>query len=150
MEIVSSPQLHQDIARWVDARIPGDHHRMPHDGAVAIGFIENGKPIAGAIFEHYARWNIFAAIAIEKGHGLPRRACRALCEYPFVQLECLRITALVASRNIRSIDFLVRFGFVYEGTMLNATPTDSHLVFGLLKKDCKWITEQQRNAISPA
>ncbi len=150
MRIVSDARLHRDIARWVDARIPGDHQRGFNEGTVAIGFMDDDGPFAGVVFQNYSRWNIFGAIAIEKGRTLPRRACRVICEYPFVQLNCQRITGLVASKNLRSIDFIVRFGFTYEGTMLDATPTDSHLVFGLLKRKCKWITEQQRKAVTRA
>lgn len=140
IQIISAPQLHQSIAQWVDARIPGDHlHGFP-DNVSATGFVSDGKPFAGVVYYDYCKWNIMAAIAVEKPHGLPRRALRAIFDYPFVQLDCLRITALIASKNKASIDFCERLGFRLEGVMEDATPTDSHLIYGLLKRNCIWHT----------
>jgi len=139
MEIISHPQLHQDIGRWVDLRIPGDHVRGFGPNVTAIGFVENGKPVGGVTYYNFTGYNILAAIAIEPKFSLPRRALRAIFHYPFVQLGCLRITALIGTKNVVSMDFCVRLGFKYEGTLRRATPTDDHLIYGLIKEECRWI-----------
>ena len=139
IEIVSAPQLHADIGKWVNERIKGDGWRGFNDGAVAIGFTQDGKPIGGIVYYDYTGCNILAAIAVEDGRALSRRCLRAIFEYPFVQLDCLRMTALICSRNTKSVDFCERLGFKYEGTLRRATPTDDLLVFGLIKEECRWI-----------
>lgn len=139
MEIVSAPALHQDIARWVNERIPGEYYRQFNEGTKAIGCMDGDKLVAGVLYFGYTTHDINMAVAVEPGFSFQRRTLKAFFTYPFTQLNCLRVSAKIASRNLLSIKLVERVGFIYEGTIRHATPHDDFLLFGLLREDCKWL-----------
>jgi ribosomal-protein-serine acetyltransferase len=74
-----------------------------------------------------------------EGKGLITKACQAMIEYAFDELEMNRIEIRCSAENLRSAAVPERLGFKLEGTlrkaeMLNGRPHD-FLVFGLLADD---------------
>lgn len=70
---------------------------------------------------------------------LTRMFLRALFYYPFLQLHCRRVTALIDDDNERSLRLVEHCGFEQEGRMRHATARGDVLVYGLLKEHCRWL-----------
>ena len=63
----------------------------------------------------------------------------AMFDYPFNQLGVNRITGLVAKKNKEARRFDEHLGFKYEGNMRHALADDDMLIYGMLKRECKWL-----------
>jgi len=74
-----------------------------------------------------------------EGKGIITKACKAMIEYAFDELEMNRVEIRCSTENRRSAAVPERLGFRLEGTlrqaeMLNGRPHD-FLIFGLLAED---------------
>lgn len=123
------------LGPWVSERTGGTW--TPHRGTT-IGRVEDGKIIAGVIYEDYNKANVICHIAGE-GNWASRRFLNVIFDYPFNQLKVKRITVPVASNNEKSINLVTRMGFALECTLSQATPdADIHL-FRMFRDECKYI-----------
>jgi len=59
--------------------------------------------------------------------------------YPFDQIGCNRITALIKEKNKMALKTCIRLGFKKEGLLREAQDGENLVVLGMLKKECKWI-----------
>lgn len=104
---------------------------------MTIGVEHNGELIAGIVFfDWFPAWgNIYVAVA-GNGNWCSRRFLRCCYAYAFVQMQCKRVTVLIAENNRAAIELVLRIGFKLEG-ILRGEP--NCLVFGLLKNEAmKW------------
>jgi len=98
-------------------------------------------PTAVLVYNHYDKPDIWMHIAAEPG----RMWCtpdflQHIFEYPFVQLDCGRVTALVARPNVKLRKLLLHVGFKEEGVMRESLPTGDDLIaYGMLRRECRWI-----------
>lgn len=103
------------------------------------------KKLAGVIGLNYINWtNKSTMIGYwlgEKyqGKGIMTKACKALIQYCFEELNLERIEIRVATENIKSQAIPERLGFQKEGCLRNAEVLyDQYIdlyVYGLLKKE---------------
>jgi RimJ/RimL family protein N-acetyltransferase len=125
------------VGEWVRQRIPeigpswGEWYQ-------AIGLEEEGKLIAGVVYNLYSGADIAMHVAGE-GRWLRRQFTQAAFGYPFLQLKTRRVTSYTGSRNETSIRLQMGLGFEYEGRMRHALPDDDVLIFGLLKEHCRYL-----------
>lgn len=74
-----------------------------------------------------------------QGKGIMTKACKALIQYCFEELNLERIEIRVATENIKSQAIPERLGFQKEGCLRNAEVLyDQYIdlyVYGLLKKE---------------
>lgn len=106
----------------------------------AIGMMKDDKLIAGVIYNHFSLPNICMHVASEGRHWLNREFLFAVFDYPFNQLGCGRITALVPRKNIIARKFDKHIGFKYEGRLRRSLPDgDDMMIYGMLKEECKWL-----------
>ena len=128
------------VAEWIRRRIP---HMANTDGfgqCVTMGVIggDDGATMLGAVvFHNYLPVNrsIHWSAAAVTPNWLNRRIITDILRYPFKQLDCVRITAVIPRRNRRSRDFQERFGFKHEGTMRREFVGDDACVYGLLRSE---------------
>jgi len=95
-----------------------------------------------AVFDNYTGLNI--NIHIWAVGALTRNNINEAYSYAFKQLNCKRITAVVAESNKTLMGLLGRLGFVYECTMSDYTGTieqpESVLIYKLTPdKARKWM-----------
>jgi RimJ/RimL family protein N-acetyltransferase len=125
-------------ATWARERIPGIESWS--DWYQAFGWETDGKLVAAVVYTHFNGSDIWMHCAIDcKGKCLTRTAIKAAFRYPFVQLGCRRVTGLVAARNVAAQKIDEKLGFVREGLLREGLPDDDLIVFGMLKKDCRWL-----------
>ena len=127
------------VMQWVLARLPG---RGAFEKGVGIGIARDGKLIGGVVYYNYRPQNdIEVAVAADDVRWLTPDLLRGLFYYPFGQLQCRRMTALVEKRNKRSRAFVEKLGFAHEGTHKECFDGRDGLSYGLLKRNCKFFGE---------
>ena len=123
------------IAQWVQKRLPDF---LGWNGAYrAVGYELRGQLKGGVVYSQYTGPNIMVATVLEA--PLTRRFLRSIFFYPFCQLKCQRMTALIDQTNARSQRLVRHLGFKFEGAMREATPHGDMLIFGLLKRECRFL-----------
>lgn len=138
----------KEVAAWVAARIP--HVRTFGDGAYAIGVTRDNEPIGGVVYTNYREGDIEMSAAGSPG-WLDRFILDVVFAYPFRQLGCRRVTTIVPKRLKAVRRFNEKVGFRLEGVIREGFPKDDAVVFGMLRRECRWLRgkdgkEQQSEA----
>lgn len=123
------------IADWVSKRV-GVRIGGPF---TCIGVSRYEILIAGAVFHNWVPPSIEVSFAADDPRWCTRPNIRAILSYPFVQLECARLTAITRARNTRARTFLTKLGFVMEGYHPSTFFDDDAVSYGMLRESCKWI-----------
>lgn len=133
---VSGEEKAQDILNWV----------INHTGYgivspfSAIVYVDETKEIQGAaIFDNYIGTNIFLHI-----HGpgcINRRTIKDTFGYVFLQLKCLRLTAIIREKDTLISSMAQRTGFELEARLKDFYGIDNDgLVYKItLEKAKKWL-----------
>lgn len=106
-----------------------------------IGLEENGRLIAGAIFDNYNGRSVQVHVAASdpKKFWLGRDGIWLCFAYPFSQLKVSKLLAPVGQGNVAAIRFALHLGFQLEATLKDAHPTGNLLVYGMHRADCHWL-----------
>ena len=123
------------IGPWVAERTGGSW--TPGRGT-AIGRVENGKILAGVLYEDWNGVNLVCHIAGE-GNWANRQFLNVIFDYPFNQLKVKRLTAPIASTNAKSINLVTNMGFELECTLTQSTPDGDMFLFRMFRDECKYI-----------
>lgn len=115
----------------------------------AIGLVEDGELIAGVVYNHFNHPSICMHVgAVDGKRWATREFLFAVFDYPFNQLECSRVTALVPKKNIKARKFDKHLGFRFEGRMRKALSDGDDIVFyGMMKENCKWIKRSENGIL---
>jgi RimJ/RimL family protein N-acetyltransferase len=117
------------VARFVGERC----NTIIYPPFTAMGIERDGEIIGGVVFNCYTRFDIAVTVA---GHGFTRRFVRAVGNYVFDQLGCLRLS--ITTEQDQVVDFAKRLGAQTEGRKRNHFGRDRHgIVLGILKEDWK-------------
>lgn len=104
--------------------------------AVGIGEERDGKIIAGVTFDCWTKNNIFVSMAV--GGKTSKEFWEVVAKYPFEQLGCTRVTAIVESSNMKSIKLTLHGGFTEECRLVGAASDGSDLImYKMHKDDCR-------------
>lgn len=126
----------RDVAAWVGQRI-GVFDFGP---CSAIGVVRGGHMVAGAVFHQYRHPAIEMSFASTTPRWASKDAVRGILRYPFVQLNCRRLTAITPEENLDAQKALVRLGFRLEGVHPDALMSGAAVSYGLLRKNAeRWI-----------
>ena len=111
--------------------------------------VMSGNELVGVVAFFNYRWpNIECAFYCDDYRwALNRRKVWQVLSYPFEQLKCRRITALVEMKDKRSRRMVQRLGFREEGKLRKAGPKGDIVVYGLLPSELRLKHE---NAIATA
>ncbi len=110
--------------------------------SASIGIVKDAKLIAGIVFNHYYGNDIQATIASISPDWANRIILGRIFSYPFLQLNCRRLTAQTRSSNYKAVEFLERLGFKKEGQLRQWYDDDDALIFGMIKPECIWINKK--------
>ena len=118
--------------------------------AHCLAVIDNKDNIVGIVAFFNYRWP-----SIEVGFfcddfrwALNRDGIIEVLNYPFVQLRCHRITALVEKKNTVARKMVQRLGFVEEGKLRKAGQNGDLFIYGLLPQDLKLCRNLSRPSVS--
>lgn len=125
------------VGPWIARRVA----RAGWNGEPTIGVVRGGRLVAGAMFENYNGIHCNCTIAAEEGSRWADRAVlRGLFAYPFLQLDCVAMSALVASSNLKSLNLAAKLGFTAEAIVRFAAHDQSDvIVMKMHRKNCRWI-----------
>lgn len=59
--------------------------------------------------------------------------------YPFSQMGCKRVTAIVKKKHKKYINFYKKLGFEQEGVLRSFFLDGDAVILGMLKSECKWL-----------
>ena len=106
-----------------------------------LGVEQDGELIAGVVFEGYTGSSISIHVAALEGRlWLSKEFLFRVFAYPFLQLECNRVTGLVRVDNPKAQKLDEHLGFIREGVMRRgATDGTDYIIYGMLKEECRWL-----------
>jgi len=136
------------ISDWVAERLPGNFTGEDFTPCVAIGLMDKGELIAGCVYSNYrpGAKNIELSFAADTPAWATRSNIKSFLAYPYLQLGCNRVTAIIDSRNINSLKFVNRLGMNCEGRMRRAMDgVHDAVIYGMLFDECKWFEKELRN-----
>lgn len=144
MRLMAGPGINQLVGQYVSEKIGVDLTVTPFTGFAV--FDEQGNLCAGIIVGNFRGSDCEISIAAETARWAKKGICQRIFEYVFYKMGCVRCTSII--QNVRSTKRARRFaegcGFVLEGKLRLAYDgkTDA-LVYGLLRRDCKFLRENQ-------
>jgi RimJ/RimL family protein N-acetyltransferase len=118
------------VRAWVAKRI-GINGFGP---STAIGVQRDGQLIAGAVYHDYRDGQIEASIASDSPRWATRSVLYSLFAYPFNQCDANRLLVMKMNKQL---------GFVPEGILREMYYPNDAIIWGMLKKECKWITKKE-------
>ena len=128
-----------DIVKWTLDRLEG----YDFDNPVGVCIIKHERLVGAVVYDNYRpdAQSINVSIALDDKRTLTRDLLKQLFHYPFEQLNCKRMVALIDTRNTPSITLCRRLGFVQEGVLRKAGFNDTDLaIFAMLRDECTWLT----------
>jgi RimJ/RimL family protein N-acetyltransferase len=130
----------REIASWVGSQV-GIRDFGP---STAIGVARANKVVAGAVFHNFNWPNIEVSFASTTPLWCTHQTITSILKYPFVQLDCRRLTAITKATNQPARAFLCRLGFEIEGFHPEMFADGDVISLGLLRRKCRWIAEEFR------
>lgn len=118
--------------------------------ATGIGWLKNGRIVAGVCYTDYNGVNVSMHVAAEGKNWLRREYLWACFDYPFNQLKVNRITGLVGEGNTQARKFDEHIGFTLETTLAGAHPTGDLLVYRMFRSECRWLSLDLKNSYAQA
>ena len=121
---------HSDlVAQWVLDKIP-DVQTFGKCEAIGVGNVDTGRLYAGIVFHNYEPLyeTISVSIAAVNPMWATRATIKALLHYPFEQIGCNLVTAIMRSTNARSIKTNHAIGFKRDGTLRHRFGQGVHAV----------------------
>lgn len=126
------------VARWVIARLGAGE--IPAPPYSAVGFADESGLRCGVIYHEYRKIDIRIVMAADSPKWATRGTIRNILAYPFLQLGCRRVTAVIAKKNKRSRRLVEGVGFVLEGGLRRAMGDgDMACLYGMLAEECRWL-----------
>jgi len=122
------------VTEWVSNRAEAD----PRGVTAAIGWVSDGKLVAGATYEDYTGGSITATIAIDD-RRVSRQFLRFIFEYPFRQLSVGKIFAMVAQTNSSSRRLVEKMGFVQEAVLKDYYSCEDLIVYSMTAEHCRFL-----------
>jgi RimJ/RimL family protein N-acetyltransferase len=128
------------LAKWAGDRL-GMEIGKPN---TSIGVAHKGQIVAVAVFNNFRPPNIEITFVTSSARWASPGAVRAILRYPFVQLRCKRLTAIIEATNQPARAFLCRLGFKLEGIHPDVFVTGTAETYGLLRSDAqRWVAEEE-------
>jgi len=143
--VVPNAEQNAILARMLCERMGGSADNM-----VCMAGMQ-GNEVVGIIGFFNYRWpNIEVAFYCDDWRwAVNRRIIHAVFSYPFEQLKCRRVTALVERKNLVARKMVQRLGFKEEGKLRNAGEKGDIFVYGLLPSELnirRYFSEKPRSA----
>jgi RimJ/RimL family protein N-acetyltransferase len=124
----------ESLRAWMLERLPAVSDYGAGEYLGVIG--EDARILAGLAYYNYTGHSIEMSIAAESPRWCRKGIVRALLAYPFRQLGCARVTAVVHESNEKSAKLNDGLGFVREGFLRSAAKDGGGLIiYGLTKQD---------------
>lgn len=96
--------------------------------------------IGGVVITNFREYDCEISCASETSMAWSEGVMRAVFQYMFVQLGCVRCTSITKKGNRKARNFLEALGFVLEGNLRRAYDgKQDALIYGLLASECRYL-----------
>jgi RimJ/RimL family protein N-acetyltransferase len=137
-----------EVVEWV-AKRTSEYGNF--GAAVGIGVQKDGKLIGGVVYNDFNGPNVCMHTAAVSGTPwLTRTTLWRFFHYPFIELGCNRVTALVGQGNIKSRKLVFGVGFRIEAHLEGAHPTGDLIVYAMWRDRCRWINQRTVDELKAA
>jgi RimJ/RimL family protein N-acetyltransferase len=101
---------------------------------------DDNEFVAGVVVSNFRGTDCEISTATETPLAWRPNVCKAIFQYIFVQLGCVRCTSITTKSNKKARGFLEALGFVLEGNVrLGYDGRKDALIYGLLKGECRFL-----------
>lgn len=134
------------VNKWIQARDGG--YAAP-GCFTSLAWEEDGELLGGITWGTYNGAHCTCTIAIVPGKNPIRFLTEGLA-YSFSQLALRRLTFIVESDNIASINLCTKLGAIHEATLRSASPKGDLLIFALFPENCRlWKRFDEKRRRTP-
>jgi hypothetical protein len=124
------------IVKWVSDQCRAD----PRAACAAIGWLRDDYLTCGVFYEDFTGASITATIAVAPAAVMPKDFLWAIFDYPFNQLKCDKMVALVADNNWKSKNLVEKMGFTEEARISNYYPAgEAMIIYTMTKQQCRFL-----------
>ena len=139
MIVIHDPSLTKFIGEWVSEKITSTGEVGFNGNYNSLGVVHDDALIAGVV---YHDWHpVYRTICIQLVSTSPRWASRktieALGNYPFIDLNCHRVTALINSNNKNALRLAEGVGFKREAVLERAAGDNDIIILRLFQDEWK-------------
>ena len=113
----------------------------PGGGVTALGWVKEGKIVAGVMYEEFTEASIHATIVVEE--QMMKGFVHKIFDYPFNQLGANKIIVQANTANTESVNLAKRLGFTEEGMIKGAYLDGDRIILTMTKDECRWLKELQ-------
>ncbi len=139
---------HDLLPAWLEKRIP---HLDIGSDCWCLGVWRDEKLAAVAGFYNYRKVDIELSFASDDPKWATKETVQWILAFPFLQLNCQRITAMVLKSNRRCRKLLRGTGFTEEGKHAHAGPNlETMFSYGMTQQDYLERYGQEITAITAA
>lgn len=135
--------MQEAVGEYLTAKFPALCSIAPYRPHAAIGFVNGEGVLVGGIGAHLVNgYDAEISIYLEPKSGFILDPCtvRQLCRQAFVDAGLVRVTAIVAKRNLRARKLLEGLGFKLEGIKRRGFDGRRHgAQYSMLAEDCAWL-----------
>jgi len=108
----------------------------PTECAQCITCIEDGRPVAGAIYDGYNELSISAHVWIDAERQPSKEWYAAIMDYPFNKLCVTKLVGQVASSNEEARRFDEHLGFVEEARVKDYSRDGDLIIYTMTREQC--------------
>ena len=105
--------------------------------AQCIVCVDDGVPVAGAVYAGYNTVSVDVHIWIEEGRVPCRDWYVAIFDYPFNHLNIHKGVGRVVAKNTDAIKLDEHFGFVLEATIKDYSPMGDLYLYTMTREQCR-------------
>ena len=130
------------VSAWVSAKTGCTIPRI----GTALGWIDSdGNLTAGVMYEDFTGPCITATIAIDHGSVVVKSFLQVIFDYPFRQLGCRKILAVVAQTNATSRKMVERMGFEKEAVIFDVFPDGAMIIYSVTPSRCRYFDQEKEH-----
>ena len=128
--------INEQVCYWVAARTGGEYY----GGGVGIGWVQDGRLIAGAMFDNYNGSTVQGHVALDT-QITPRKWLHFCFRYVFDQLKVKKLVGLVDSTNEKAVRYDKHLGYVLEAVIKNGGRHGDSLIFTMTRDQCRYLKD---------
>lgn len=126
-----------DVGHWVASQSGGSYFAAKSQ---AIGLEQDGKLIAGVIYENWNHASVVCHIAF-LGRLTPL-FMHLVFRYPFVDLDVQKIIAPIYSDNVKALRVVGKLGFNEESRITGAAPNGDIIFLTMARDKCRFLGDR--------
>ncbi|MGE4259209.1 MAG: hypothetical protein AB7F19_07695 [Candidatus Babeliales bacterium] len=132
------PEHVNEVIRWLQSNMEEMQGWNCHN-SYAVSINDGVRTKASILYTDVTSENCQMHITSVDPTWCNRRVLHDLFWYPFDFLKLNRITIITKKKNNKLSNFVKRIGFKNEGELEEFYKDDDALIWGILKRNCKWI-----------